>query len=65
MAALLTVREMAKFLQIDEQTLYRKVEKGLIPCLRIDGPKGGQIRFDLDQVKEFMQQRVEDRKGRA
>lgn len=46
---LLTARELAAALQLNEQTVYRLARNGAIPFVRI-GKKA--IRFDLERVRE-------------
>jgi excisionase family DNA binding protein len=46
--ALLTVRELARILRLNEQTVYRLARTGAIPSIHV-GPKA--IRFDLDEVR--------------
>ena len=49
---LVTAKELATTLQLNEQTVYRLARKGEIPFVRI-GNKA--IRFDLDRVKEALE----------
>jgi len=51
---LLTARELARVLCLNEQTLYRMARRGEIPCVRI-GRKA--IRFDLEQVRGTLEQK--------
>ena len=39
---MLTIKEVAQFLSLSEKTLYRLVQDGALPALKI----GGQWRFD-------------------
>ncbi len=52
---LLTVKEVAEYLNIHEQTVYDRVKEGAIPHIRI----GGSVRFDLEEVIEFHRQEVQ------
>ena len=47
---LLTVKEVAHLLRVSTQTLYKMLEQGSIPALRI----GNQWRFDRQQVTEWL-----------
>lgn len=49
---LLTAKEVAAALRLNEQTVYRLARTGKIPFLRI-GTKA--IRFDLEQVREALE----------
>ena len=52
---LLTVKEVAEYLKLNEQTVYDRVKEGKIPHIRI----GGSIRFDLNEVIEHHRQEVQ------
>ncbi len=47
---LATVPEVAKLLKVSPSWVYKEVEAGRLPCIRI-GPT--MIRFDLAAVKRF------------
>lgn len=49
---LLTIKDLAEYLQLNEQTVYRNFEKWNIPCLKL----GRAIRFDIDQVRAWVQE---------
>ena len=51
MARLLTAKQLAAALQLNEQTIYRLARNGEVPFVRI-GKKA--IRFDLEQVREAL-----------
>ena len=46
---MITVEELAKLLRLNPQTIYRKVQKGEIPAIKI----GGAIRFDSDAINKW------------
>jgi excisionase family DNA binding protein len=46
---LLTVEELAKIVRLHPKSLYRLVEKGKLPCIRI----GRSIRFSPDVFQQF------------
>jgi excisionase family DNA binding protein len=55
MEKLLTVKEVAKYLKFDVQTIYRKANhrkasKRRIPCLRA----GGALRFKISAIDKWM-----------
>lgn len=52
---LLTVRQVAAVLQVDEKTIRRFVWAGRIPCVRI----GRRIRFDPADVERWVSARKE------
>jgi len=55
---LLSVRELSEFLQLDEQTIYRKIDQGSIPHMRL----GATIRFSKKKIEEWMERLVVDTK---
>jgi excisionase family DNA binding protein len=48
---LLTVKEVAKLLRLSAQTLYKMLEQGEIPAMRI----GKQWRFEASVVKNWLE----------
>lgn len=48
---LMTVKEVAALLRVSPQTLYKMLEQGSIPALRI----GNQWRFDRERVKAWLE----------
>lgn len=46
----LTIKQLAKYLQMNEQTLYRMVKRGKIPVCRI----GGSLRFPVDLINKWL-----------
>ena len=55
MQDLLTIKEVAKLLRLSPQTLYKMLEHGEIPAMRI----GKQWRFERDSVRDWLQTRGE------
>ena len=51
---LMTVKEVAALLRVSPQTLYKMLEQGLIPAVKI----GSQWRFDRDQIREWIKARA-------
>jgi excisionase family DNA binding protein len=47
---LLSVREIARFLNLNEQTVYRLARKGKIPATKI----GRQWRFRLEEIEALL-----------
>ena len=48
-ATLLTVEELAKILRLHPKTIYRLVEKGKLPCIRV----GRNVRFSSDVIQQL------------
>ena len=46
----MTVKEVAALLRVSSQTLYKMLEAGTIPAVKI----GSQWRFDRDQIREWL-----------
>lgn len=46
----MTTGQLAKYLQLDEQTVYRKARRGEIPAVRI----GKTLRFKKDVIDEWL-----------
>lgn len=53
MQNLLTVKEVAALLRVSAQTLYKMLEQGEIPAVKV----GSQWRFDRDRIREWLLQR--------
>ena len=51
---LMTVKEVAALLRVSPQTLYKMLEQGSIPAVKI----GSQWRFDRDQIREWIKTRA-------
>lgn len=52
------VRRTAAYLGWNEQTVYAKVRKGEIPCVRV-GLSGKTIRFEPEVLREWFRKRQE------
>ncbi|RWQ45678.1 MAG: DNA-binding protein [Mesorhizobium sp.] len=50
MSEILTVREVAAMLKINEKTAYKLVAKGEIPGFKV----GGSWRFDKDEIEKWI-----------
>jgi len=44
------VKEVATYLKLNVQTIYRKVKLGQLPCVRA----GGAIRFKMEDVDKWV-----------
>jgi excisionase family DNA binding protein len=51
MEELLTLKELSKYLKISKPTLYKMVEKGKIPALKI----ANQWRFKKDDINTWIE----------
>lgn len=51
MEELLTLEELARYLKISKPTLYKMVEKGKIPALKI----ANQWRFKKDDINRWLE----------
>ncbi len=51
MDTLLTVKEVAAMLRVSAQTLYKMLEQGGIPAVKV----GSQWRFERDKVRAWLQ----------
>lgn len=60
MAELMTLKEVAQYLRLSIQTLYKMVEQGRIPALKA----GAQWRFRKTEVDEWMRKKAAVFKGR-
>jgi excisionase family DNA binding protein len=56
---LMTVKEAASYLQLNYMTVYRLIEKGSIPAIRV----GGNWRFKKEMVDDWLNKRVQGEKG--
>ncbi len=65
MASLLTAKEVANLLRLSQQTLYKMLNDGDIPAIRV----GNQWRFDHEALKAWITQQasipIESRRDRA
>ena len=46
---ILTLKQVAQYLKVDEKTIYRLLEKGEIPAFKV----GNQWRFRLHVIREW------------
>lgn len=53
-AKLLTVREVAERLRVSRWTVYRKVESGEIPAVRLGEGKQSPVRIDPAELDEWL-----------
>jgi excisionase family DNA binding protein len=51
---LLTAKEVAALLRVSTQTLYKMLEQGQIPAVKV----GSQWRFDGDKVKHWIERQA-------
>ena len=51
---LMTVKEVAEYLQLDEHTIYRMARKGEIPAYKI----AGQWRFKKELIEQWLEKCV-------
>ena len=52
---ILTAREVAQFLDVDEITVYRLARKGQLPAFKV----GGQWRFDRQALEVWMNEQMQ------
>jgi excisionase family DNA binding protein len=50
---MLTVKEVAAMLRVSSQTLYKMLEQGEIPAVKV----GSQWRFDREKLKTWIEHR--------
>jgi len=55
---ILTVKELAKYLKMDEHTVYRLARKGVLPGVKI----GGEWRFKKDLIDRWIEEKSLDKK---
>jgi excisionase family DNA binding protein len=53
-AKILTVREVAEYLQLTEVTIYKYVSEGKIPGIKI----GSRWRFEKDKIDDLLKKRM-------
>ncbi|MCB1499023.1 MAG: helix-turn-helix domain-containing protein [Bauldia sp.] len=56
---ILTIREVASFLKINEKTAYKLVSAGKIPGFKV----GGSWRFERREIDSWIKRKVEEQKG--
>lgn len=54
-SSLMTVKEMAAMLRVSPQTLYKMLEQGEIPAVKV----GSQWRFDREKIKDWIEGRAQ------
>lgn len=57
---LMTVKEVAEYLQLDEHTIYRMARKGEIPAYKI----AGQWRFKKELIESWLEEKLKNGKTR-
>jgi len=50
---ILKVKDLAKYLKMDEHTVYRLARKGILPAVKI----GGEWRFRKDLVDKWIEEK--------
>lgn len=53
---LLTAKEVAALLRVSSQTLYKMLEQGEIPAVKI----GSQWRFDREKIRNWLEGRADE-----
>ena len=56
---ILTIREMAELLKINEKTAYKLATAGKIPGYKL----GGSWRFERQEIAKWIQRKVEEQQG--
>ena len=59
MDKILTIEQLAEYLQVSTKTVYRMVKNGEVPCIRVSG----QWRFREERIQQWLrskEQNVED-----
>lgn len=56
---ILTVKDLANFLKVDEKTIYRLIQDKAIPCFKVRG----QWRFKKSMVVEWIDQKLKHSKN--
>ena len=56
---ILTIREMAELLKINEKTAYKLASAGKIPGFKV----GGSWRFERQEIAKWIQRKVEEQQG--
>ena len=55
---LMTVKEVAEYLQLDEHTIYRMAREGKIPAFKV----ANQWRFKREMIEEWLQRQINTHK---
>lgn len=58
-ADIMTIREVAEYLRLNEKTTYRYAAEGTIPGFKI----GGAWRFRRDEIESWIKQQTQKRAG--
>lgn len=53
MEELLSPKELSRVLKVSPVTIYKWVERGVLPCFKLEGV----LRFSSDDVLDFLQKR--------
>lgn len=56
---ILTIREVAELLKINEKTAYRLASAGKIPGFKV----GGSWRFERREIAQWIKRKVEEQQG--
>jgi len=54
MERLMTIKELAEYLQLEEHTIYKMARKGEIPAYKV----AGQWRFKKEMIEEWLEQKL-------
>lgn len=54
MAKLMTVIDLAALLNTSEKAIYARVSRGELPYMKFGEGKNGSIRFDPDEIDEYL-----------
>lgn len=54
---IMTIREVAEYLRLNEKTTYRYAAEGIIPGFKI----GGAWRFRRDEIESWIKQKTQKR----
>lgn len=55
----MTVKQVAEYIQIDAQSVYKMAQRGKIPCAKI----AGQWRFKKSILDEWLNQKISKREA--
>ena len=59
--ALWTVADVARFLSMSRQWVYKHAELGALPCVRI----GASLRFQPSEIRRYVEQRAQRQPARV
>jgi len=60
MKQILTVPELAKYLQISTSSVYKKAEKGEIPSFKV----GARLRFLDNEIDDYIKKTIYDQRNK-